>query len=121
MVDIKRLRELYKSPMAHRRPWHVIPGPEDGIKCRIANDISTRWDESHPIAFMNRDDALLTVEAVNALPEALDEIERLRSGIDGALSTLSLAQEPSCDQSAWLELAIEKLEKARGGNSETQS
>ena len=44
-----------------------------------------------------------------------DEIERLRSEIDGALSMLGLVQEPSCDQSAWLELAIEKLEKAREG------
>ena len=77
-MDIKKLRKVLENPGASKRPWYVIPSLEKGVKCRIDNNPAALWDDGYPLAFMGAANALLTVEAVNALPEALDEIERLR-------------------------------------------
>jgi len=107
-MDIKKLRELCEEGKDLRQV-RIEFGAEDW-PAEIVNE-----DGETLAAEMSNEDAEYFVAIHTALPEALDEIERLRSEIDGALSMLSLVQEPSCDQSAWLELAIEKLEKAREG------
>lgn len=117
MVDVTRLRALREA--ATPGPWRVTPartGPRGGLHPAFIDAPRNGWvngitfvtigdstnDDATAVAQMSADAALI-VEAVNALPALLAEIEALRRVRDAAAADMAekcpgeACGRPTCD------------------------
>ena len=85
MLDIKRLRELCEK--ATPGPWTVIG--EDSWNVKGFPQVEMNTPDVHYFPVHNDADAQFIAAARTALPEALDEIERLRKALKLACSKLA--------------------------------
>lgn len=110
MVDTTKLRALLA--VATARPWHtdVWYGNDDGgwaaIGPHCVASEADGFDDAPetPSYDQAMADAALIAGAVNALPELLDEIERLRARVDAVGRVLS---ENGCDCDRCLACRVE--------------
>ena len=74
MTDIDHLRAL----LAEVTPGPWVPGSSGDEAYVVTLQSGTRTDRLPPFGHLSKADVRLIVEAVNALPALLDELERLR-------------------------------------------